>query len=181
MGDSPLPPVNTDNSGRDPNGERLVHDDVRYEESEVAILQVAGVLVAIALVFCAIGVVCWWLLRLRQSGSGRFAHASSYSVPADKLPAPPRLEPLDRSAATATSEVFAKQLAMEHALHNYGDTSESGFVHIPIKEAMKRVIAGLPVRPDARPPATGFGLVGSGESNSGRLYSEAPSWLRETK
>jgi hypothetical protein len=181
MADSSLPPVNTDDGVRDPNVGEPLHDDVRYDETDVAVSHIVGILVAIALVFAAVGIICWWLLRMRSSGPVDSAPASSYRAPNDKLPPAPRLEPLDRSEATAASEVFAKQLALERALHHYGDTSESGFVHIPIEEAMKRVIAGLPVRTDAQLPATGFGLIGSGESNSGRLYSEAPSWLREKK
>ena len=98
------------------------------------------------------------------------------------MPAGPRLEPLDRSAATETTDVFAKQLAMENALHSYGNTTEPGFVHIPIEQAMKLVAPTLPVRhAGAQPPAKGFGLVDGGEPNSGRLYSEAPVWLRQNK
>jgi hypothetical protein len=71
---------------------------------------------------------------------------------------------------------------MEKTLHSYGNTNESGFVHIPIEQAMKLVAPTLETRQgDRQLPAKGFGLVGGGESNSGRLYSEAPTWLRENK
>ncbi len=101
-------------------------------------------------------------------------------MPSDAKPAPPRLEPLDFNEMG--SGVFAKQLAMEDALHRYGDSAEPGFVHIPIARATKLVVPTIRVRPGAtQPPAKSFGLIGDGESNSGRLYSEAPSWLREKK
>ena len=181
MADSTLPPWLRTTATRDPNPDRGRCMETCVTKSRMFSFAIVGILVAIALVFAAIGMVCWCLLSIRRTSSDRPAQASSYSMPADKLPPPPRLEPLDRGETATASNVFAKQLAMEHGLHSYGDTNEAGFVHIPIEEAMKRVIAALPVRSgDAQPPVKGFGLAG-GESNSGRLYSEAPSWLREKK
>ena len=67
---------------------------------------------------------------------------------------------------------------MESTLHNYGRTSDQNFVHIPIEEAIKILAAKLPSQPRSSPNVyKSYGLVEGGESNSGRIYQEAPSWL----
>jgi len=157
-------------------GEARLHEEVKYEESDVSLAGVIAILIAIALVFAGVFFLCAWMLMMSQPNSWRAASSSNYAVPADQKPAPPRLEPLDFEGAAAT-DVFAKQLKLEHTLHTYGDTAVDDFVHIPIERATQLVVQSLPVREGSQPPAKSFGLVGGGESNSGRLYSEAPSWL----
>lgn len=162
--------------------ERLLHNEVQFEQADIATSRIVGVLFVIGLVFVGVALACRWVLDLNASGLDRTARSPQYAAPADRLPTAPRLEPLDRSETTASSDVFAKQLAMEHELHGLGDTVETGFVHIPIEQAMKLFVSQLSVRPgDAKPPTKGFGLVDGGESNSGRLFSEGPIWLRQRK
>ena len=169
-----------DDAGRPSNGERLVHQEVKYEDADVGVRGIAAVLLGIAFVFVGTGLVAWFFLNANESDADRIAQKTQYSEPADKLPAAPRLEPLDRAASTNASDVFAHQIAMERDLHKYGETGEKGFVHIPIERAMKLVIETIPVRKEAaRPPAKGFGLVGGGESSAGREFSEGPAWLRQ--
>jgi len=182
MSSTPLPPESADDRGQPPNPERLLHEEVQFESPDIGTIRILIVLIGIVLVFIGAGLVCLLVLRLNQGSIDRSDLSAQYNAPKERLPSEPRLEPLDRSAATASTDVFAKQLAMEHALHSYGNTTEPGFVHIPIEQAMKLVAPTLPVRQaGAQPPAKGFGLVDGGEPNSGRLYSEAPVWLRQNK
>jgi hypothetical protein len=180
MSDSSTPDARNDDGSRAPNGEKLLHDEVHFEDADVGVFKIIAVLAGIALVFVGVGLVSWWALKLNTKGVRHAVPGSDYSVPTESLPAGPRLEPLDRTSATAAADDFARQLAMEHELHSYGATSEKGFVHIPIERAMKLVIETAPVRKESgQLPAKGFGLSGGGESNSGRVYSEGPKWLRK--
>ncbi len=123
-------------------GEARLHEEVKYEESDVSLAGVIAILIAIALVFAGVFFLCAWMLMMSQPNSWRAASSSNYAVPADQKPAPPRLEPLDFEGAAAT-DVFAKQLKLEHTLHTYGDTAVDDFVHIPIeaRDAVGRSIA----------------------------------------
>jgi hypothetical protein len=160
--------------------EPRLHEEIRYEDPDISVTGVVAVLAGIAIVFAGVIGIAYWFLRTSEARADRSANASVYRVPRDARPAPPRLEPLNFNETE--SGVFAKQLAMEDSLHRYGDSAESGFVHIPIERAMKLIVPTIRVRPvAAQPPVKSFGLIGDGEANSGRLYSEAPSWLREKK
>lgn len=182
MADSQLPPQRADDSRHDPPVGGSLHTHVRYDKVHVSAWHVVGVLIVIGLVFVAAGLVSGWFVNRQNTGADGVESASSYRVSTDQLPEAPRLEPLDSKEATTTSNVFANQLAMERQLHSYGDTEEEGYVHIPIEQAMTQVIGELPASPgETKPPARSFGLAEGGESNSGRVYSEAPSWLREHK
>jgi len=155
-----------------------VHEDVRHEDSEVHAGYILAVLAAIALVFIGVGIVCRWFIDWNERGAVRAPTAPRNHSLANELPPVPRLEPLDATEPT-TANVFARQLEKERALHGYGQTAEDGFVHVPIERAMELAVETMPVRGQAETlPRKGFGLIGGGESNSGRLYSEAPSWLR---
>jgi hypothetical protein len=179
MSDRPLHSEPADDAGAAPNGEPLVHEEVAYEPEDLRAKGILWVLIGIAAMFAGVALVAWWFLNFNESVADRAAQFAQYTASAEELPGEPRLEPLDRSEATAASDVFAKQLALEHQLHSYGKTSDQGFVHIPIEQAMKFAIAEIPVRKESEPPAKSFGLVGGGESNSGRMYAEGPSWQRE--
>ncbi len=176
MSESSTPSESEDAARRAPNGKPIAHDEVKFDESDISVSSVALILFAFAVVFVVVGLISWSFLSMNESEADRVARAPHYSMPAERLPASPRLEPLDQNEP----DVFAKQIAMEHVLHSYGHTIEKGFVHIPIEQAMKLAIESMPIRREnAQPPAKSFGLVGGGESGSGRLYSEAPSWLQK--
>jgi hypothetical protein len=161
------------------HGEQYVHDDVRFQDSEVSLAGVVGVLAAIVVVFAAVFCVAAWLLKESENAADRSAKGSHYRLPAEPKPAQPRLEPLDFASGNPAS-VFGAQIRRENILHSYGTVTEEGYVHIPIEQAMKLVLKSLPIRKGVSgPPARSFGLVGGGEPNSGRLYSEAPSWLKQ--
>ncbi|HEX5470693.1 MAG TPA: hypothetical protein VFW73_02350 [Lacipirellulaceae bacterium] len=162
-----------------PHGEKQVHEDVRFQESRVSILGIIGVLVAIFLVFVGVFCVSGWMLKGIETTTDRTTKGSHYSEPTEPRPLQPRLEPLDFEMGSSAS-VFDAQLKREHVLHSYGAVTEDGYVHIPIEQAMKLVLKSLPIRNGITgPPKRSFGLVGGGEPNSGRLYSEAPSWLKQ--
>jgi hypothetical protein len=177
MSESSLPPVN-DEARRADEGEPSVHDELRYEEPDIGVGGIIAVLAGIAVLFVAVAAGCWWLLARNESEADRAAEAPQYSRPAERMPAAPRLEPLERGEVAA--DTFVRQLDMERVLQSFGDTAEQGFVHIPIEQAMKLAVETMPARQDSeRLPEMGFGLVGGGEANSGRLYSEGPTWLQQ--
>jgi hypothetical protein len=163
------------------SNETHLHEEVQYEQAEISIKGVLAVLVGIAIVFAGVFSIGGWLLMANKSEVDRAATAPNYSLPAEPKPSQPRLEPLDYSTAIA-SNVFAAQLEKEHMLHTYGTTAEGDYVHIPIQKAMKLSAKAMPVRQGGSDvPAKSFGLINGGESNAGRRYSEAPSWLKQNK
>src|SRR3954469_4469800 len=181
MSDASSPKPNAKTEDRKAHGESRLHDDVQFEQAELSLNGVIGVLVGIAVVFFGVFLIGRWILVANTSDVDRAATAPNYSLPAESKPVQPRLEPLDYATAIA-SNVFAAQLEKEHVLHTYGATSEGGFVRIPIEKAMKLSTKAMPARQGGKEaPAKSFGLVGGGESNSGHKYSEAPSWLKQNK
>jgi hypothetical protein len=78
-------------------------------------------------------------------------------------------------AGAAKSDVSKRLAAKEKALDSYGPTTEKGFIHIPIQQAMKAIAGKLPIRkqPQASTAASS-GLLDGGESNSGRMF-QGPS------
>jgi hypothetical protein len=79
------------------------------------------------------------------------------------LPPEPRLEQIDHMQNKLSGTVDQRQAA-------YEPPAEKGFVHIPIEDAMKKIVDQLPVR--EQPPDHGKdrGLLDDGLSNSGRMF-----------
>ncbi len=178
MSDASSPKPDDQAAGSPPPGQKYVHEEVRFQDSHVSIFGILGVLLAIIFVFAGVFCISGWMLKGMETAADRSAKGSHYREPAEPKPAQPRLEPLDFESANPTSE-FESQLQGERVLHSYGTVTEEGYVHIPIEQAMKLVLKSLPIRKGVNgPPERSFGLVGGGEPNSGRLYSEAPSWLK---
>jgi hypothetical protein len=103
------------------------------------------------------------------------------SVPANGPPAEPRLEQIERVEGNVSADVYHRMDVREEALNSYGPLPhEPGYLHIPIDEAMRLLVAEkrLPVRKGG--PAEGDrranGLLDWGESNSGRLFREKAPW-----
>lgn len=181
MSDASLPKSNATLEDQNSGGETRLHEDVQYEQAELSVNRVVAVLVGIAIVFTGVFLLDGWILVANTSDVDRASTPPNYSLPAEPKPSRPHLEPLDYETAVA-SNVFGLQLEKEHVLHTYGTTSEAGYVRIPIDKAMKLSAIAMPVRQRGMEvPAKSFGLVGGGESNSGRKYSEAPSWLKKNK
>jgi hypothetical protein len=181
MSDTSSPKPNATPGDQKSPRETRLHEEVQYEQAELSVNGVVAVLAGIAIVFTGVFLICRWLLIANTSDADRAATAPNYTLPAEAKPTEPRLEPLDYSTAI-TANVFAGQLEKEHMLHTYGATSEGDYVHIPIEKAMKLSTEAIPPRQGGtEQPVKSFGLVGGGESNSGRKYSEAPSWLKQNK
>jgi hypothetical protein len=96
--------------------------------------------------------------------------------PSTALPREPRLEQIDRLAGVETPNVHERETSRLEVLQSYGPTSEEGFMHIPIEQAMKLLAASPQYKLKARPEPSADqkrrsgGLVDAGESNSGRMF-----------
>jgi hypothetical protein len=162
---------------RHPDG-RIEHPSVHSEPHAIPFAWIIAVIVVIittgAVVFYLV-----WIFFVAREDQQQAAKASNYPLaPARsiKLPAEPRLEPLDRLSGVESSNNFDRELANQQELASYGPTDEPGFVHIPIQNAMKMIVPKLRVRAQAARQDTykGNGLLDAGEPNSGRVYREAP-------
>ena len=150
------------------------HGSVRREKRDVLFSRAIWVLVA-ALVIGALelwGV--WRFFENRRKHQDRI-DASRYPLgqpESGRLPVSPRLEQVDRLAGITGESVRRRELSDEAFLASYGTTPEEGFIRIPIERAMDLVLDDLKSRKgDERPDMSkSNGLVGAGESNSGRLY-----------
>jgi hypothetical protein len=157
------------------------HAEVGFDKSEVSVFGVNMVLIAIAIVFAGAVLVGGAILAIRKAPQREVSTSNSYSLPVEPKPAQPRLDPLDFETANVPN-VFAAQLERERELQRYGNTTEEGFVHIPIDIAMRIApLSKIMHNGQGKPPDKAFGLVGGGEANSGRFYSEAPQWLQPPK
>jgi hypothetical protein len=179
-----VPPSGDKDREAPPNRDTSPHTEVQYDEQEVPIKGVLIVVAGIAVVFVLVGLLAWYKLDSNigpnRSGTG-VSNYNTYNTPSDRLPLQPRLEPLGTVTGQVSQSIAQHQLAFEQTLANYGSTSDNAFVHIPIAEAIKLVIPHLPVRRETPADLSKtHGLVGGGESNSGRLFQEAPSWYGST-
>ncbi len=157
-----------------PDG-RIEHPPVRHERSDV---RFRGVLIVLLFIACFAAFHYWivwhWFERIEVYESA--VKRSPYPLapaPATGLPAEPRLEQVDRLAGVKRPNVYVREESKEAILNSTGPTNEPGYVHIPIDEAMKRVLKDLPAR---RPPAQAHGkdngLLDGGGPNSGRVFRE---------
>jgi hypothetical protein len=158
--------------------DKSAHAEVDYDRSEASLLGIAIVLLGIASTFGIAVLIAFWFVDAHKPAIEANPSLSSYGATSTLLPPEPRLEPLDSARGGPQGNGFARQLAMEHLLHSYGRTPDASFVHIPVEEAMKLAISKLPAQPRTSAQTfKSYGLVEGGESNSGRIYQEAPSWF----
>jgi hypothetical protein len=169
-------PLGAEREPRQPDG-RLEHPSVRSQPHVLSFRGIMAVIVAIVIAGAVISYVVWIFFIDREQRQ-QAANASNYplsSVAEPSLPTAPRLEPLDRLNANQSSNLYDRQFAAEKKLNSYGPADEPGFVHIPIRQAMKMIVSKLPVRSSdaASAPYKGGGLLDAGEPNSGRVFREA--------
>lgn len=158
----------------------LRHPEVDFEADGLSTARVASVLAAFALIFVLVGCVSWVIVTRHRSVAD-FRQKSTYSTPEEPLPGEPKLESLEAVPDDLPPNVFARQLAMERRLNSYGKTTEDGYVHVPIKEAIQHAASTLPVRKEpADAMNKSYGLLGGGEPNSGRVYLKPPQWFNES-
>jgi hypothetical protein len=148
---------------------------IKYERRDVpfrGIFIIATIGVAVGATIFAL--IYWFFLadtrRLAYRRESEFPLAEH---PSNALPAKPRLEEVDRREGTPGEDVFRRLVAQEEQLETYGETTEKGFVHIPIHRAMESLAGQLPVRKERPTTSRDNGLVDSGASNSGRLLRGA--------
>jgi len=153
------------------------HPAVHYEKRDVPF---RGVLAVILAAICLGGVQLYlvWVFFLDQQRHEEQLRASHYSLappPTLRLPAEPRLEQLDRITGIESPNVYLREQSREQLLRTYGSTDEKGYIHVPIRRAMERVVGDLPVRKQVpRSPAKDNGLIDAGEPNSGRMFRGTP-------
>jgi hypothetical protein len=149
---------------------------VRYERKDIWLRWVLALLLG-AMCFVAILLFVIWRLFWLREGIVEAAKSPYAVAPrsATQLPPEPRLEQIDRLAGVAASDVNKRQTAQERILNSYGPTADKGFVHVPIRQAIRAVAGQLPVRHKSPgETAEDNGLIDAGESNSGRMFREEP-------
>jgi hypothetical protein len=145
------------------------HRAVDFDGSEIQLRVVVGVLLGIAVVFAMVGWGSWRLLNA-AARPGRQTVQPHYRDPDERMPAPPRLQPLG-------DQTLKPQYEMQARLSRYGRTDTEGFLHVPIDDAISIAARQLPASKQTTRQGRQFGLFNGGESSSGRVYQEAPSWL----
>jgi hypothetical protein len=155
------------------------HPLVRYEKTDVNFRWIVGLILG-AIVFVAL--VQYVVLVFVEDYKEYQAEVkkSPYPLapgPSNVLPTEPRLEQIDRLEGFQRGDVYEREMSKEAILNSYGPTSDQGFIHIPIERVLTLGLLKdrLPARGE---PAAGArrrerGLVGSGESNSGRSLQES--------
>lgn len=161
-----------------PDG-RMEHPWIGFETRD-ARFSVIIVIMAVIACFAAAQfyvVLCFYRHQVKQQAEAKKSPYPLAPAPSAQAPLEPRLEQIDRLKGIARENVYRRELVKEAVLHSYGDTSDEGFVHIPIEQAMQLVAGKLKVRADQpAAPHHDRGLVDGGESNSGRLFRGAPRW-----
>jgi hypothetical protein len=159
-------------------GNGPLHPEIRYERTDTSFRWILGLLIAGGVLAVVIHVGLWWFfIGYRDHQSAVKDANDPLAAPQGRgLPPEPRLEQVDRVEGIERPDLAARQKPREDALDRYGP-GEDGFVQIPIDRAMHLLAGKLPVRaklPLADEARRAGGLVGSGESNSGRLFRERP-------
>lgn len=153
--------------------EQIEHTAVRYESQDVRFGRILGLIAIACCVLVVIFYAIWqffWFQERAQEAAKQSPYPMAPRLSAE-LPPEPRLEQIDRLAGAESSNADERLAAKEKALHQYGPTEDKGFVHIPIEQAIKATAETLPARTQSPgESAKGNGLVGSGESNSGRMF-----------
>jgi hypothetical protein len=167
--------LNETHSDQPPGEPGWKNPSIRFEHRDVPF---RGVLI-IAIIGAGIGatifaLVYWFfLLDTRRLAYRRESEFPLAEHPSNALPAKPRLEEVERMVGDRGEDVFRRLLAQEEHLETYGETTEKGFVHVPIRRAMESLAGHLPVRKERPLTSKDNGLVDSGASNSGRLFRGA--------
>jgi hypothetical protein len=150
--------------------------DVRYERKDIRLRWLLALLAGGCCFLAIHYYVTWRFFWWRASEQEATSESPYPTEPAisTKLPPEPRLEQLDRLAKVESSDVSKRLAAQQKTLDSYGPTAKKGFVHIPIREAIKATAGKLPVRqPSPGQTAKASGLIDSGEPNSGRVFRGA--------
>jgi hypothetical protein len=168
---------------RYPDG-RIEHPSVRTEHSDASFPWILGIILSFACLAALIHAVLLWFFYDYRAYEGAIKK-SPYPLaptPAQVPPRSPRLEQIDRIEGIRTADVYFREASNEKVLHSYGEVAgESGFVHVPVEQAMTVLLEKKQLR-SRKPPGEeaarrSNGLVDSGESNSGRMFRKEPRWF----
>lgn len=149
------------------------HVEIKYEKADVHFGWILALVIAGCCVAATHYFVIWEYFKWQKSTQA--TKNESLFVPSNEpvtqLPKPPILEPLAQMAKDESVDTFKRLVAKEKTLNSQGPTSEKGFIHIPIQQAIKEIEGKLPVRNENQKQVfKDSGLVDSGESNSGRMF-----------
>jgi hypothetical protein len=165
--------------------DRTVNPEVRYEPSDARFKPIFLILVAALVLGVLIHLALWWFFHDYRNYQARIKKSPFPLAPGPStaLPRGPRLEQINRLAEIETGDVYERLAVKEEVLRTYGQTSEKGFVRIPIEQAMKHLENKLPARaqPSPEQQRRSGGLVTGGESNSGRLFRKPNAQARERR
>jgi hypothetical protein len=153
-----------------PDG-RVEHPEVHFEPSDLSLRGVLVVIVVSALLIALLQFGTWILFHHEKSLQEEMKRPLSplAVISSQQLPVEPRLEQLDRLSDVTSHSGYAMEKSKDDILHSYGETDEEGFVHVPIKWAIDQAAAELKGTATESAPGKSRGLVGHGESNSGRM------------
>jgi hypothetical protein len=150
------------------------NQSVRYEPTDANFRWIMGI-VLVSIILAAliqIGIAGFLRVSKARQDSIKASHFPRAKKPSNTMPPEPRLEQLNRLEALETHPISKTN---ENELHQFGPTDQQGYVHIPIERAIELIPDQLPVRknqPSEDQLRHQNGLVGDGESNSGRLFRE---------
>ena len=150
---------------------RIEHPRVQREETDIRFRGIAAAVIVIGASLAAVASAARVFLHEESVIVARRADHIRSSTKLD-LPKQPRLEALQAEARERS--FAASAAAAELRLHQYGPTDDPGFVHIPIEKAIQKLAGDLQSQEPPLRREKSFGLIGGGESNSGRLFREAP-------
>lgn len=156
-------------------GLALEHPKVHRETTDVSARWIIGVVLTVP-ILAAIGffvILEFFRYSERHQRSIKFSEYPLAPAPSSALPKEPRLEPLNRIAGNKSANDFDRLLSQESSLTTFGSTSEKGFIHIPIQDAIKLAVPRLKSR--EQPPGEAKkdnGLRYGGGPNSGRIFEE---------
>ena len=136
-----------------------------HTDASVWIIVKFGLWLAVSAIVIHIGLGLMYRMLIEQS---REVSAPRYPLAAAREPAQP---PAPRLQQFPRNEIYEFRVQEEAKLHGYGWVDQNaGIVHIPIEEAMKKVLQqGLPARAqDAAQPVETPGMLAS-DASSGRV------------
>ncbi len=160
------------------DGGRIEHPRISYEPNNIRLGVVLGIMAFVICFACFHYWAAWEFfgsLKVQEDQAKRSQLAPELR-PDPALPAKPRLEQLDRVAGIETPNINRRVSGNEATLDSYGPADEEGFVRVPIDRAIEHLVGRLPARKQ-QPHEQGHdnkardqGLVGAGDSNSGRMF-----------
>lgn len=155
--------------------EHLENPAVQHEPSDMSLHWVIAILGSAVVLGAILHTLVFVFLQKEQRTAGA-TRKTQYplTMPGKAaLPPKPRLEQIDRLEAMASGA--GKNVERMRVLNSFGSAKEAGFVHIPIDQAIKLIAGKLPAR-NEEPDIRSNGLVGGGESNSGRVLRRQAPW-----